>query len=138
MEPNEEDFDDVEVPPEVLAEFISTFMSSAALAEGLYRKAFCDVVAGRIYDEFGAEGLCELMVALDKKGEWISDILFESPDLEDIAFTKYGIYDAQIAKKARYTKAMAEMNTKLWRLRKKYAKLIVDEIVSDGAQESAK
>lgn len=131
---DEDDFDEIDVPPEVMAEFISTFMSSAAMAEGLYRRAFCDVVAGRIYDEFGAEGLCELMISLDKKGEWISDILFESPDLENIAFTKYGIYDEQIAKKARYTKAMAEMNTKMWRLRKKYAKLIVDEIVTgDGA-----
>lgn len=136
MEPDDEDFFfglENSVPPEVLAEFISTFMSSASLAEGLYRRAFCDVVAGRIYHDFGAEGLCDLMIALDKRGSWISDILFESPDLEDIAFSKYGVYDGDITLKARNTKAMQEMNVKMWRLRKKYAKLIVDEIIAKEA-----
>ena len=138
MEPEDENFfSELEnnVPPEVLAEFISTFMSSAALAEGLYRKAFCEIIAGRIHHDFGSEGLCELMIALDKRGSWISDILFESSDLEDIAFNKYGVYDDEITEKARGTKAMQDLNAKMWRLRKKYAKLIVAEIV--GGPEAA-
>jgi hypothetical protein len=131
-----DDFDDEELgaeglPPEVVAEFISTFITHAHNAEAIYRRHYCDVVAGKVHNEFGTEGLCELMMAMDKRAEWISDILLEAPDLENIAFKKYGVYDGEIAKKARNTKALAEMNEKLWRLRRKYAKLIVDEIMGD-------
>lgn len=123
-----EDFD--EVTPGSMAEFIGAFMGAASQTDAILRKNFCDTVASRIYYNWGAEGFCELMIAMDKKADWISDILFESPDLADIAFSKYGIYDPEMTLKARDTDAMLELNKKLWRLRRKYAKLIVDEIIS--------
>ena len=129
MDDNEE-YGEEYVTPEAMAEFIGAFMGAAAQTEAIHRKNFCDTVAGRIYTNWGAEGFCELMIAMDKKADWISDILFESPDLADIAFSKYGIYDPEITLKARDTDAMLELNKKLWRLRRKYAKLIVDEIIS--------
>jgi hypothetical protein len=132
MDDNEEYGEDV--TPEAMAEFIGAFMGAAAHTEAVLRKNFCDTVASRIYNNWGAEGFCELMIAMDKKADWISDILFESPDLADIAFSKYGIYDPEITLKARDTDAMLELNKKLWRLRRKYAKLIVDEIVNKETQ----
>ena len=131
-----EDGAEEEFSPESLAEFISAFMSTAAQTEFIYRKNYCTTVANRIYSEWGSEGFCEMMVAMDRKADWISDILFESPDLADIAFQKYGIYDQNITKKARETDAMIELNKKLWRLRRKYAKLIVDEIIAKDSQET--
>ena len=69
------------------------------------------------------------MMAIDKRANWISDILIENSDLDDILFQKYGIYDSEICLKARKTEAMIEMNGKIWRLRKKYAKAIVEELM---------
>jgi hypothetical protein len=69
------------------------------------------------------------MMAMDKKADWISDILIEAPDLDNIAFKTYGTFDDKLAQKARQTEALREFNEKLWRLRRKYAKLIVAEIM---------
>jgi len=141
MDENQEwedwDFDTApqEISNEAMAEFVGTFISAAASAEGMYRRHFCEVVANRVYDEFGAEGMCEMLIALDRRSSWISDIIFEGTDLDDIAFRKHGIYDPDLVKKARQTQAIQEMNTKLWRLRRKYARLIVEEIVADEANK---
>lgn len=115
------------------ANFLGAFMLSVMSADMVYRQHYCEIVAQRVYDEFGIDGMCELMIALDKTADWISDIIIDAPDLENIAFKKYGVYDSEISQKARQTKAIQELNTKLWRLRKKYAKIIVDEIMQDSA-----
>jgi hypothetical protein len=131
----DEDFESEEefevVPNEMLAEFVGSFMSVAGSAEMMYRKHYCELIAQKVYNQFGLDGMCELMMAMDKRADWISDIILEAPDLENIAFKKYGVYDPDLSAKARQTKAIAEMNTKLWRLRRKYAKIIVDEIMGE-------
>jgi hypothetical protein len=115
--------------PEELAVWLSEFMAQTSDAEVMYRNHFCAMIANRVYDEFGHEGLCELMIAMDKKAGWISDIIIENNDLDEILFKKYGVYDHNIVSKARKTEAVAEMNTKIWKLRRKYAKAIVDELM---------
>lgn len=130
--------EDNEIPTkEELAVWLSEFMNSAVEAESMYRSHFCDLLAHRVYTEFGAEGLCELMMSIDRRGAWISDILLENNDLDEIMFKKYGTYDHEIIRKARATKAMSEMNEKIWRLRRRYAKLIVDEIMGAVPTETA-
>ena len=115
--------------PEELAVWLSEFMAQTSDAEVMYRNHFCTMIANRVYDEFGHEGLCELMIAMDKKAGWISDIIIENNDLDEILFKKYGVYDHNIVSKARKTEAVQEMNTKIWKLRRKYAKAIVDELM---------
>jgi hypothetical protein len=124
-----------ELPHEIIAEFIGAFMASGMNSDALYRQHFCDMVAGRIYNEFGLDGMCEMMMSLDRRADWISDIILEAPDLENIAFKKYGVYDPEISTKARQTKAIQELNGKLWRLRRKYARLIVDEIMAEKTEQ---
>jgi len=122
-----EDNEDQE-PSEIMAEFLTQFMASGT-ADILYRKNYCDIVTQKVYNEFGYDGIAELMLAMDKKADWISDILFEAPDLENVAFKEYGVFDEKIAQKARQTDAFKQFNEKLWRLRKKYTKAIVAEII---------
>lgn len=111
-----------------MAEFLSQFMSSGT-ADILYRKNYCDIVTQKVYNEFGYDGIAELMIAMDKRADWISDILFEAPDLENVAFKEFGVFDDKLAQKARHTAAFKQFNEKLWRLRKKYTKAIVAEIM---------
>lgn len=125
----DEEDDEAFASPEELAVWLSEFMAQTSDAEVMYRNHFCTMIANRVYDEFGHEGLCELMIAMDKKAGWISDIIIENNDLDEILFKKYGVYDHNIVSKARKTDAVAEMNTKIWKLRRKYAKAIVDELM---------
>jgi hypothetical protein len=117
-----------DVSRQELIEFLGDFMSGSMRIEQVYRSHLCDTLVRRVNSEFGSEGLAELMLKIDECGGWISDILLEAPDLENAMFEKFGVYDPEVTHKARDTKAMYEMNKKIWRLRRRYAKLIVDEI----------
>jgi len=123
-----------------LAVWLSEFMSQSQKAKRLYRSHFCTIVVNRLYDEFGVEGMCELMMAIDNRAGWISDILIEDTELHDALFNIHGVFDDDAIIKARMSKELVEMNRKIWRLRRKYAKLIAHEIISgiDTEGEEAK
>lgn len=114
--------------PDELAVWLSDFMSQSQKAKQTYRSHFCTIVANKIVDDFGIEGLCEMMIAIDKRAGWISDIIIEDADIHDSLFSTYGIYDNDAIVKARMSRQMLELNKKIWRLRRKYAKLIAEEI----------
>lgn len=128
--------DDDEFSREDFIEMIGEFMSGSMTVHSLYRSHLISTLVSRVYDEFGSEGMAELMIKIDDQAEWITDILIDSNDLQDLAFKKYGVYDDDISSKARHTDAMHQMNKKITNLRKRYAKLIVDEIFSPPAVES--
>lgn len=122
-----------------LAVWLSEFMSQSQKAQRLYRSHFCNIVVNRLFDEFGIEGMCELMMAIDRRAGWISDILIEDTEIHDALFNHHGIFDDDAIVKARMSKELIEMNRKIWRLRRKYAKLIAQEIVTgiDTSESSA-
>jgi len=121
--------EDDSMPSEELAIWVGEFMSSATEAQNKYRHNYCRIIANKVFDEFGVDGFCELLMAMDSRAGWITDIIIESSDLDDIMFNKYGVYDQDVVLKARRTSSIDELNSKIWRLRKKYAKAIVDEIM---------
>ena len=132
IEGGESSSDTGEVSRQELIEFLGDFMSVTIHIEQVYRSHLCSTLVQRVHSEFGPEGLAEMMIKIDETGGWISDILLEAPDLENAMFDKFGVFDPQVTHKARDTKAMYEMNKKIWRLRKRYAKLIVDEIFEEN------
>lgn len=132
FEPSEE----VDMPTkEELAVWLSEYMSQSQNARNTYRSHFCNIAVNRIHEEFGIEGMCELMMAIDKRAGWISDIILEDNDIHDAMFKAYGVFDDAAILKARQSNQMTEMNKKIWRLRRKYAKLISDEIMNGTSSE---
>lgn len=124
------DDDERDMSSAELAVWLSDFMSQSQRAQRLYRSHFCNIVVNRLFDEFGVEGMCELMMAIDNRAGWISDILIEDTELHDALFNVHGVFDDDAIIKARMSKELVEMNRKIWRLRRKYAKLIAQEIVT--------
>lgn len=124
-------------PParEELAVWLSEFMAASADAENKYRSHYCAMLVEKLYEEFGVEGFCEMMMAMDRKAGWISDIILEASDLDDILFKKHGVYDKNALAKARSSESMDELNSKIWRLRRKYAKAIVEEMMAVKPEE---
>lgn len=122
-------------PREELAVWLSEFMAASADAENKYRNHYCTMLAEKLYEEFGIEGFCEMMMAMDRKAGWISDIILEASDLDDILFKKHGVYDKHALAKARASQSMDELNGKIWRLRRKYAKAIVEELMVSTPDE---
>lgn len=126
MEPD--DFD-AEMSRSELIEFLGDFMSQSANPDMLYRDHLCSLVVAKIFTDFGHEGLCALMMEIDRKANWISDIIFEQADFDNAMFSLHGTYDNRIVDKARNSESIIELNKKIWRLRKKYARSIVNEIM---------
>lgn len=122
--------DDGDLGRDELLSYLAEFMHEGRHAESLFRENFCELVVNKVFNDFGYEGLCGLMLKIDGKANWISDILIENSDFDDILFKKYGVYDSSICEKARNTDSMMELNSKIWRLRKKYAGIIVEEIMT--------
>jgi hypothetical protein len=129
----DDDQDDHKQPREELALWLSEFMTASMDAENLYRKHFCTILTDRIYEEFCYEGFCEMMMVMDRKAGWISDIILENSDIDDILFKKYGVYDRHAIARARASSTMDEMNSKIWKLRRKYAKQIADELMTPAS-----
>lgn len=130
--------DDSGVPSrEELAVWLSDFMSQSQKANNLYRSHLCSMVVNKVWSEFGVEGMCELMMAIDKRAGWISDILLEDADLHDSLFNSYGVFDNEAIVKARMSNELIEMNRKIWRLRRKYTKLIAEEIYKNEKQDDS-
>lgn len=118
-----------------LAVWLSEFMSQSQKAQRMYRSHFCNIVVNQLWEEFGVEGMCELMLAIDKRAGWISDIIIEDTDIHDALFDVHGVFDDEAIVKARMSNELTEMNRKIWRLRRKYAKLIAQEIINAGKSE---
>jgi hypothetical protein len=123
------DEQDEEMTRGELLDFLGDFLSQHRDANTLYRDHLCAVLIGRVHDEFGSEGLCNVMRQMDLKAKWVSDIIFEASDFDNSLFKRHGTYDDEIVEKARDTKAMIELNKKIWRLRRRYANIVVDEIM---------
>jgi len=124
--------DGIDAPSkEELAVWLSEFMSQSNRAHHLYRQNLCSIVVGKVYDEFGVEGMCELMMSIDRRAGWISDIIIEDADIQDAMFSSHNVFDNEAIVKARQSNELVEMNKKIWRLRRKYAKLIAEEIIKN-------
>lgn len=126
--------EDEEFSREELIASIGEFMTSNMDITSVYRSHLVEALVTRVYDEFGDEGLCDMMLKIDERANWVSDILLEGPDLDEEMFKRHMTYDHDILEKARGTKAMTELNKKIWRLRRKYARLIVDEVAESTKQ----
>jgi len=127
-----------EVTREGLTNFIAEFIATASDADTTYRKNYCHMSVSRAYNDFGYEGMCEMLVAIDNRANWVSDILIEASDIDNHLFNKYGIFSNDVMRKARQTEAMFEMNQKIWSLRKRYSKKIADEIYKMESEEEKK
>lgn len=123
------DEQDEQMSREELLDFLGEFLSEHRDASTMYRDHLCAILIGRVHDEFGNEGLCNILHQLDLKANWVSDIIFEASDFDNALFKRHGTYDDEIVEKARNTKAMVDLNKKIWRLRRKYANIIVDEVM---------
>jgi hypothetical protein len=74
------------------------------------------------------------MMAIDQRANWISDIIFEQSDFDNAMYSIHGTYDSSLVQKARNSEGIIELNKKIWRLRKKYAREIANEVFNEEAE----
>jgi len=121
---------------EGVVSFLAEFMAGTSDGELLYRNNYCALATEKAYDEFGADGLCQMMVEIDKRGNWVSDIIMDASDIDDVLYNKYGVFNNEVMDVARRTEAMFELNQKILTLRNRYSKKIADEIYEEMEREA--
>ena len=58
-----------------------------------FRKAFCRRLASQVYNQFGQEGLLDLLTGIDLSGKFVSVIVADKSEIENYLFSEHGIYD---------------------------------------------
>jgi hypothetical protein len=116
-------------------DYLAEAMDGESLLALEYRKDLCLLLAGKIKTEFGVEGLCELISGIDTTAGWVSDILLESSDIDDVLFQEHGIYVEESINLARKTIAMKKFQKSLWASRRRYAKMMADEIYENSVSK---
>jgi hypothetical protein len=79
---------------------------------------------------FGDEALLELLVAIDRKGRWETEIIAEQADVDNILMSKYGAFDDEMWEKIQDTKAWAEMHREVFTVSKKWIETAIDEVMN--------
>lgn len=123
--------------PDSVFDHLAAAMDGESAEAFTYRRDLCFILANKIKGEFGVEGLCELLGGIDNSAGWISDILIESSDIDDVLFQEYGIYMKDSLDLARKTKAMEQFSKSLWRSRRRYAKLMAAEIYAISSESKS-
>lgn len=123
--------------PDSVFDHLAAAMDGQSIEAFNYRKDLCFILANKIKDEFGIEGLCELLSGIDVSAGWVSDILIESSDIDDVLFQEYGVYIKDSMNLARKTKAMEQFSKSLWRSRRRYAKLMAAEIYAVSSEQKS-
>ena len=134
--PNDKGGDPAE-QPDSMFDYLAAAMDGESQEAMAYRKDLCFILAGKIKSEFGVEGLCEMISGIDATAGWISDILLESGDIDDILFSEYGVYMENSIDLARKTEAMKKFQRSLWSARRRYAKLMAEEIYAKSIEKSS-
>jgi len=123
--------------PESIFDHLAAAMDGESQQALAYRHDLCLMLAGKIKSEFGVEGLCELITGIDEAGGWISDILLESGDIDDFLFAQHGVYIQDSINLARKTEAMKKFQRSLWSARRRYAKMMAEEIYAKSIGTTA-
>lgn len=133
--PNDNGGDPAEQPDSVF-DHLASAMDGESQQAMAYRKDLCLILAGKVKSEFGVEGLCELINGIDAAGGWISDILLESGDIDDFLFEEHGVYVENSIELARKTESMKKFQRALWSARRRYAKMMAEEIYAKSIEKT--
>lgn len=123
--------------PDPLFDHLAAAMDGSSLEAHSYRRDLCFILAGKIKDEFGIEGLCDMLGGIDITAGWISDILIESSDIDDVLFKEYGIFVDNSLDLARKTQGMQKFQKSMWSMRRRYAKLMAEEIYTNSNNQKS-
>jgi hypothetical protein len=132
---NDNGSDPAEQPDSVFDNLASAMDGESEQAMA-YRRDLCLILAGKVKSEFGIEGLCELIGGIDIAAGWISDILLESGDIDNHLFSEYGVYMENSIDLARKTESMKKFQRSLWSTRRRYAKMMAEEIYAASIRKT--
>lgn len=80
-------------------EKIHKLIESAVNPKAHYRRSICRRLAFQTYNQFGTEGLFDLMSGIDDAGQFQTVIIADRDEIDNYVFQKYGTFDNDMFEK---------------------------------------
>lgn len=78
---------------------LEKLVNSAINPTVAYRKEICRRLARQIHNQFGIEGLFDLLTGIDEIGNLSSVVISERTEIDNYLFENYGIFDPDMFEK---------------------------------------
>jgi hypothetical protein len=117
--------DEEELTPEQLHNIVQ----SAVNPQAHYRRSICRRLAKQTYNQFGVEGLFDMLSGIDDAGRFSSIVLAERDEIENYLFHQHGVFDQDIYEKVILSEEWDSLLEDVLELVGKRVASIVDSLV---------
>ena len=97
-----------------------------------YRREICVRLARQIYNQFGMDGLFDLLNGIDQIGSMSSLVISERTEIENYVFQKHGVFDPDIFEKIQLTDEWDELIEELIEDAGNGVARIIDTLIEDA------
>jgi hypothetical protein len=84
-------------------EKIQRLVESATNPVAHYRRQICRRLARQTYNQFGIDGLMDLLTGIDDAGRFSSVVVIDRDEIDNFLFETYGIFDPDMFEKVQMT-----------------------------------
>lgn len=109
---------------------LERLINSATNPTVAYRREICRRLARQIYNQFGPEGLFDLLTSIDDIGNMSSVVVSERTEVENYLFKEHGIFDPDIFEKVQLSDEWDEFVDAVFESAGETVARIVDDIVA--------
>lgn len=74
-------------------------VDSATNPSAHYRRQICRRLSKQIYNQFGIDGLLDLLTGIDEAGRFSSVVVIDRDEIDNFLFEQYGIFDPDMFEK---------------------------------------
>lgn len=78
-------------------------VNAAIDPQNSFRRTFCRRLAKQVFNQFGQEGLLDLLTGIDIAGKFVSVVVADKSEIEDYLFKEHGVYDEDMFERIQMT-----------------------------------
>lgn len=112
---------------------LERLVNSAVNPTPAYRREICYRLVRQTYNQFGMEGLYDILTGVDNIGKMASVVVSDKNEIEDYLFSEYGIFDQDIFEKMQLSQEWDEFIAELLDWSSQRIAHILQVIIEDEA-----
>lgn len=98
---------------EFTPENLHKLVESAVNPKAHYRRSICRRLAHQTYNQFGIEGLFDLLSGVDDAGQFQTVIICDRDEIDNYVFQKYGTFDNDMFEKIQISEEWSEFTASM-------------------------
>jgi hypothetical protein len=110
---------------------LERLINSAANPVVAYRREICFRLVRQTYNQFGMEGLYDILTGVDNIGSMTSVVVSDRNEIENYVFEKYGIFDPDMFEKMQLSQDWEDFMGELLEWSSQRIADIIDKVIED-------